>query len=493
MPWVLTTCDNLKLALPSGGTEIEMFSATGTADLCALIGTPIATQHVILEVYTAQGNEQVVAYKCVGGKIRVTRAGSGTTAKDWPAGTCVRTVQIVPTPLCGANDPDGPDTSDPNCSNCNDSSVWDGLTVCPQLTVNTTVPGAPTLCLTPSGVSAGNYCGMRVDVYGRITSIPPLFPQTCIPAYDPCCEPGTGGGGASSAALVTYAPQVGGCAVSGTTVQLALEQLENVVCTLQATSGNIGVASISLCPALVNTGTLSNPNLCIAPTGVTPGTYDGFTVNGTGQVVSYVAPTGGAGLVAGTAPIGVTFGAGTYTVSVAAATGTTPGVVQYVLVSDIVANTVPNADLAVSYAALTQWWNTNFPGFVCGVPTLSALNAAQKATSGILICDGGTPSQISFNDMMRRAGLAVARGVVDFDGSIIASTGVATVTVVGFNSYTIVLSVPAGANYVVSVTPYNTGLVTGFSPRVTTLGPTAFTIIMDGPSPVPFAFSVVEV
>jgi hypothetical protein len=103
MPWIATSCDNLRFALAVGGHSIEMASATGTADLCALIESPPA-RHVVLELYTAQGNEQVIAYRCDGGTVTITRANGGTTQTNWPAGTCARTVQIVESPLCGAED-----------------------------------------------------------------------------------------------------------------------------------------------------------------------------------------------------------------------------------------------------------------------------------------------------------------------------------------------------------------------------------------------------
>lgn len=453
MPWIATSCDNLRFALAVGGHSIEMASATGTADLCALIESPPA-RHVVLELYTAQGNEQVIAYRCDGGTVTITRANGGTTQTNWPAGTCARTVQIVESPLCGAED-DTPVDGD-KCNPCNWSPLA-GLTVCPALVLDTSTAEAPTLCLTPTGVVAGDYCGMVVNEYGQITELPEDFPASCLPVFDPCaCGPGSGGSTPTGSDDVTHSPQIGACVVAGPTVQAAINQLETQICGFLNGAGL--VRSVSVCPALTATASQGDVAICLTPVGPGAGIYGTLELNAYGQVLNYVPPSGGGGgggvlAVSGAAPVTVTpVGAGAYQIGISSATTTTYGAVTLALASEMLNNT-ESVDAVVSWGALQTWW-TSTQGYFCSLTPQSGLSLTDATSIYVPICTSGGLRRTSLSEISAAVGGTIAAGeMVSFapaaSYNIVAASPISTI------GWQITLAV-ASAYYHVNVTTYST-------------------------------------
>lgn len=449
MTWTATTCDNLKYALPVGGATLELASAAGTTDLCLLIGTP-AARHVVLEVYTASGSETVVAYGCDGGAVQVTRANGGTTQLSWPVGACVRTVQIIEGALCG--------TEAPTDECCSVSTVWGGLTVCPELELDLSVPSAPRLCLKPSGVAAGDRCGgrLKVDTYGRVTYMSLDFPQACLPVFDPCACGGSGGGGTGTVTAddVLFTGGSGCLLVSGT-VQQALLELEGYVCSIGAASG--GVSSVTAGDGIVLTGGPSNPIVNLLEVG-TAGTYGGFQVNEFGQVVGYSAPPAPGLPLDAVSPLHVTQNvSGAYVFTIDEATETAPGVVQLASVGDFVAGNPIAPDHVVSWAFLQEWWN-KAKNFICALAVRPALTAVERTGALVPFCLNGVTEAITVRDLVAAAGGAFARvSGYPLSGVMVVEheDNIAAVNIIGGVEFLVTMSVAApDAAYHVSVQMY---------------------------------------
>lgn len=450
MTWTATTCDNLKYALPVGGATLELASAAGTADLCLLIGTP-AARHVVLEVYTASGSETVVAYGCDGGAVRVTRANGGTTQLSWPVGACVRTVQIIEGALCG--------TEAPTDECCSVSTVWGGLTVCPELELDLSIPSAPRLCLKPSGVVAGDRCGgrLRVDAYGRITSMSADFPQACLPVFDPCACGGSGGSGSGtvSAGDVLFMGG-GGCLLTSGTVQQALLELEGYVCSIGAASG--GVSSVTAGDGIALTGGPSNPIVNLLGVG-TAGTYAGFQVNEFGQITGYMAPPASGLALGATLPMHVAQDlSGTYVITVDAASETAPGVVQLASTGDFVSNVPIPSDRAISWGFLQAWWDRT-KNFICDLTNAMELTPAQRASAKIPVCVDGTVVSVSPAELVSGGGGAFARArfADDPPATIITSDNIMSIMAPPAAPYgcLITMQTAAPAGYHVYAASYN--------------------------------------
>ena len=472
MTWTATACDHLKYALPRGGTSIEFSSAAGTTDLCALIGSPPA-KHVVLDVYTAAGSETIIAHSCAGGAVRITRAAGGTREGSWPAGACVRTVQVVDAPICALE----PDECCPTAQ-----SVFAGLTVCAELDLDLSEPQAPVLCLKPSGVVAGDRCGgrLRVDQYGRITYMAPDFPAACLPVFDPCgCGGGSGGGVALpiSAADVTFSSEAG-CLLPTTSVQNTIATLEATICAMQAGSGG-GVVSVLPGAGIAVTGGPSTPVVGLQDT-IAAGTYGGFTVNTHGQIIGYSAPAGGGPGVVGAGAVSVTPNAsGDYEVSVQGASETQPGVVQLASVGDLATNTPIPSDRVISWAFLQAWWDRT-KNFICSLASVSSLTAAERATAKLALCVNGDTVAVSPDTLLRAGGAPLARVLVSTQAApgseIVTADNVTAVTTLGAGAAMIaVLSSPAPSmNYHVYVQHY--GGTAPVHPLVTRLSTTQFRI-----------------
>jgi hypothetical protein len=300
--------------------------------------------HARLEIYTAAGKEVVVATECNGTELTVARGYSETEARDWPACACVKLLEIVDQPLC--------ESEEGGCCEC-----FDGVTVGTGLVVTRPDPCALHFELAPTGVAAGAYCGMTVNAFGQITSLDPNFPASCLPVFNPCgpCDEGGTGGGATDASQITYTAIAGAPFALGPSVQDAIRQLEVGLAAIPPPSG---VETATAGDGIVIGGTSTDITVSLSPSGVSPGTYAGFTVDQYGRVTNYVAVGGGGGTVtlpnyADTAPINISYNAGTntYTWSIDDASIGTKGVVQLANPTQVTAGTAA-ADDVITYQSL---------------------------------------------------------------------------------------------------------------------------------------------
>jgi len=326
----MLTLDTKLITPASAGTRYLLLPA---ADMAVLRAYLDGTRVVILELHTQDGSELVRATHCDGEKVVVERGVRGTLARVWPVSTCV--CAIDEEPFCAEGDGE--------CDLCNPPNPWGMVTVGPALDLNRDDSAAPVLDVKPTGVLPGNYGGAKVDEYGRFTYIPPGWPASALPVYDPCgC--GSGGGttpGDVAAQDVVYAP----CGfVTGANVQDALCQLEQWASGL---SFDGGVMSVTAGDGITVSGSSTDPVVALTPTGITPGTYAGFEINEFGQVLSFTPVAVDHPQHQAVVPLRVTYDAGTntwtHTVDQADYSGVW-GVTTYVSVADITNNTVPAAE-----------------------------------------------------------------------------------------------------------------------------------------------------
>ena len=327
-----------KLVAPTSAGS--MYLVLPAADMSVLCGYLDGTRAVVLELHTHDGSELVRATRCADGRVVVERGVRGTAARVWPVNTCVCVVDEEPFCVEG----------DGECDPCNLPNPWDMVTVGPALDLNRDDPAAPVLDVKRTGVLPGDYGGARVDEYGRFTYIPPGWPASALPVYDPCGCGDSGGTtpGDVTAQDVAYAP----CGfVTGTNVQDALCQLEQWASGL---SFDGGVMSVTAGDGITISGSSTDPVVALTPTGITPGTYAGFQVNAFGQIVSFTPVAVDHPQHQAVVPLRVTYDAGTntwaHTVDQADYGGVW-GVTTYVSVADITNGTVPPADrdYAITY------------------------------------------------------------------------------------------------------------------------------------------------
>lgn len=388
--WTLTTTDHLKHAVAP--TSLSMQFLDDQAGLCDLIGAP-PTRHVVLQVYTAAASEEVIAYECADGAVKVVR---GDTPKPWPAEACVRVVQIVDGPLCSLDN-----TGEDKCC----APAWDALSVCDAMVLDVTNPLAPSLCLNPTGVVSGNYCGLSVDVYGRIVRIDENFPIACLPVFDPCACAGSGsgsGGGSAPVAAsdVTYAAMIGACVAVGPTVQEAIEQIDSALCALQSQAATVVVAGGGI--NVTSVGAVYT--VALQSIGAA-GTYDGITLNQYGQVTAVSLASAPTVSVTGVAPIGsLQTGPASFDVSVANASYTSYGVVK---LAPAPGGSTPDPDDVVSWSVLGVWWANN-QNYICSLGATGVLDPSSLPNLYLSVCYGGTAQQMSARDAMHSLGGAVA-------------------------------------------------------------------------------------
>lgn len=390
---------------------------------------------LVLEIH-AEGRSEIV--RAVGydtTTIIVERGARGTPAQMWLAGSCLCSIDTEP--LCAS--------TDPNCDPCNPPNPWDTVVVGEGLEIDRTDPNNPVLRMRRTGVVPGNYGGAEVNERGQFVSIPPGWPASALPLFDPCCNNTGGGDAATNAGDVSYSP----CGfVGGTNVQDAICQLEQWAAGL---SFDAGVTTVTAGDGIVVSGTTTQPVVALQPVGISPGVYGGFEINEFGQVLNFTPTTVDHPTHAAVAPLRVTYDAGTntWTHTVDWADYTQPGVVQFVSVSDIQNDTVPAAqeEWAITYegaAALVQRELNNL-----GVANfdISALPVAANVQStddlAIYNYTSGQHERISLGDIAEFVGATTV--LLEYDPATAATganKGVSSVTVNGIGDFTVTLASP---------------------------------------------------
>lgn len=361
-------------AVPSDATTLTVVGLPPA--FITMMNTP---GHAFAEIYTAGRREVVLVSQASAGLLTVQRGMRGTSALPWPAGACI----------CGVEFIEGPCPPDGSANPCLD--LWAALTVDESLLFDADLPR---LGLRPTGVVPGNYGGAVVNQFGQFVSIPDNWPASALPIFDPCgcldqiITPGP----PATAADVSYVPVTFAPIVTGTNVQVAIEQLEAALHALGGSlSGGFGVLSIATNAPIVQSGPPASPTIGHALSGLAPGVYDGFTVDQWGHVVAYTPPAPISVAVNGIAPVVAAFNPipaplGTYDVSVNPATYTSPGVVQLVNPADIPSSVPPSAGgHVITWDGLQQALN-NLPDVLIERATIGAgswsITAATQVASG---------------------------------------------------------------------------------------------------------------
>ena len=305
-------------------------------------------QGVRLKVTMGDAVEYMTVWYVDDDVVRVRRGTNNTEPRFWNVGACVCYDQDVP--ACEAE----PSECDP----CRPPNPWDRVTVGTGLAIDRTDPANPVLDVSRTNV-AGTYGGARVDEYGRFTFIPPGWPASALPLYDPCACGDAAGGGGSSVTTATEVQYTNCGFTTADNVQDALCQLEQWASGL---AFDAGVLKVSVGDGLIDTGTLSHPVISLKPTGITPGTYAGFEVNQFGQITGYSAQAVDHPGHAAALPLQVEYdpGSNTWNHSVQWANYQRPGVVQLVDFADVTANTVSSTqeEWPVSYETV-KWMIQN--------------------------------------------------------------------------------------------------------------------------------------
>jgi len=422
-------------AISASGTRLRLPNADRQA-LCVYMQTN--SVDVILELHSGAYSERVRAYGCDGEDVLVERGHDGDTRRSWAVATCICVVDERP--AC-------PESSDPECDPCNPPNPWDMVSVGPVLEIDRTDPAAPHLDVVRTNV-AGVYGGARVDEYGRFTYIPPGWPASALPTFDPClCDDGGTGGQAGdvSAGDVSYSP----CGhVSGSTVQDALCQLEQWASGL---SVDTGVMTVTAGDGIVVSGPASNPTISLQPVTITPGTYAGFDINEFGQVVGYTPTAVDHPQHTAVAPLRVSYDAGTntWTHTVDWADYVQPGVVQFVDLVDVQNDTVPPSqqEWAINYESAEALVQREIAALGVANFDISGLPVASNVTStddlAIYNYTSNQHERISLGDIAEFVSSATV--LVEYDPASAttgASKGVSNITTTAIGVHVITLSDP---------------------------------------------------
>lgn len=280
--------------------------------------------YATLRLYRSGAEERVRAIAYDGTTVYIER--TAASPQEWPVDTFVEVVETFAGAVPGE---------------AQDVSFFANAVFSDPLSLTYPSPNAPLIALEPSGVAPGDYGGMVVDQFGRITYVDPDWPANALPVFDPAGQLPNGGAGVAS--LVTYTPQPDAPIVTANNVQQAIEQLEVF---LEATSNAIAinVNSVTAGDGIVLTGTSADPVISLEQTGVPTGTYAGFEIDEYGRVLSYTpAPLDGTNVV-GADPITSIYNVstGAFTVGIEEATFSALGAVKLVNPSDILNNTPTN-------------------------------------------------------------------------------------------------------------------------------------------------------
>lgn len=393
---------------------------------------------VVLEITQGPDRERVRAYRCDDNGVHVERGYDDTRARAWQAAACVCAVDELP--LCPGVDPE--------CDTCNPPNPWDMVSVGPGLDLDRTDPQAPHLDVSRTNV-AGTYGGARVDQYGRFTYIPPNWPASALPVFDPCLCPDGGDGGqvppSVTAGDVAYSP----CGhVSGTTVQDALCQLEQWASGLTISTG---VMSVNAGDGIDISGPTSSPTISLEPVTITPGTYAGFTINQFGQVVGYTPTTVDHPQHVAVSPLGVSYDAGTntWTHTVDWADYVQPGVVQFVDLVDIQNNTVPTPqqEWAINYEGAEALVQRELAALGIGNFEINLLPVASGVTGtddlAVYNYTSGQHERISIDNLADLVGAAIVMLEYDPASSTTgASAGISSVTTTAIGVHVVTLAEP---------------------------------------------------
>lgn len=336
-------CLKLKHSVTSQATEIAVNE--DIAAVCACLNQP---SHMIGTIYTISQSEKILIHGCKDGKLLLQRGFEGSKTCAFPSGACIKINEVIAGKVCDS------DVLDDSCPD-----IWARLTVGKGLTLNRDDPDNPLLEIAATGVAAMNMCGAEINTCGQFTYVPPNWPASCLPVFDPCCSPSGGGGGSGSvdACNVSFSPPFGSTILTQDTVCGALEDLQNAI--MDAGSGGQGITSLTAGQCITLGGTSVAPVVSVTSSGVAPGTYNGFTVNQCGQVTGYSEPIVDPIPMAGVAPITAEYVAGTgYVVSIAEATIEDCGCVRLADEGDI--TTPPNlttmpGESVVTVAFLDAW------------------------------------------------------------------------------------------------------------------------------------------
>jgi hypothetical protein len=470
-------------ALDASGTLVR-FDPVLQAALCAQLAAPAS---VVLTIFNAAHNEAVLATGCVtqGGLqyVQVQRAWSGSSSRAWPLDTCVCVGAVRLGLVC-------PDPADTGCC----PAPLAGVDAAGCIEIDRTNPAAPIIRLPASGVVPGDYCGLKVNACGLITSIDEHWPASCLPAFNPCSNCGAGGTsapgtGAANASAVAYNPRTGAAFALGTNAQTTIDQLDAALAHCCGST----VATISTGQGLALSGSPTDPTVGHSPSALPAGVYGGFTTDSLGHLVAYAPPapplstqhiSQSPGLFINAANNGTTF----QYVLLPASTGSA-GAVQLASVSDVQNITNLNSVLTVgtAQAAVNKYAPTYTAGTgisisgttlnldLCAVP--SALVMAE--TDMLLMCNGTSPRKITKVDLSREIGTFAAARFDSAAGAMPASRNVQSLTVVAPGQYRVqldasVLTVPL--HYAVSITMHDNPAYR----RVTysTVTPTSFDIFV---------------
>ena len=344
MPITLRT--QLEEPISAGARRLRLPSAD-LAALCAYMQDN--DKVVFLQLRSQSATEVVMAQRCRDGFVEVLRAVDGTQARDWLSGT----------PVTAIRDEDAGAVATPPCDVCDPPNPWDAAVIGEGLELDRSDPQSPTLRIADTGVAAGDYGGAKINSKGQFTYIPPGWPASALPTFDPCaCGPGSGQGGPVTAGDVGY---VSCWFVGASNVQDAICQLEQWASGLNV---DTGVMEITAGDGVTISGTTNRPTISLAPTGITPGDYGPyglFTVNAFGQVTHFQPQDVPHPDIEALLPLHATFDAsvspaGKWEFAIDQANYNRFGVVRFVSPADIQNDSVPvdQQDWAMSYEGVLR-------------------------------------------------------------------------------------------------------------------------------------------
>ena len=225
---------------------------------------------------------------------------------------------------------------------------------------------------------------------------------------------------------MALANDFGSTVATGGNVQVAIQQIDDYLTNLNL--GNTGVQSVTAGDCITVAGTAADPIVSIPPSGITPGTYDGFTVNACGLITGYAPPANDDVVVVGTAPIGVAFNGGTntYTVSIDEATKTAHGTVELADEANLGGNeNLIDGDDAITWDFLQQWANgaNGIAQVVAGhdavLVTFNGIDTYNVQVAADLVTSDGTPIVVTLNPATGKFDVDILPAAVGAFGAVI--------------------------------------------------------------------------